>query len=313
MEQRPLGNSGLMVSPIGLGTWAMGGTVETWGVVDDRESIAAIHQALDGGVNLIDTAAVYGLGHSEQIVGKAIQGRRDAVVLATKCGLLFPVSEDELPPRCLKKESIIRECEASLRRLRTDVIDLYQCHWPDPDTPIRETMEAMGTLLKQGKIRAVGLSNYSCEEIAAAREFAPIHCLQPPFSMIHRRASEDLLPFCLEHEIGVISYSPLAKGLLTGKFDESSKLEGIRATDPDYLGSRFRSHLAIIAKLRPIAEASGMTLAQLAINWTVRQPGISAALVGAKRPSQVAENIAALDRSPSPDQQAQIDAILRES
>jgi len=301
-----------MVSPIGLGTWAMGGTVETWGHVDDRESIAATHQALDAGINLIDTAPIYGLGHSEQIVGKAIQGRRRDVVLATKCGLLFPKSTGELPPRCLKKDSILRECEASLRRLRTDVIDLYQCHWPDPDTPIRETMETMRLLLDQGKIRAIGLSNYSCEEIAAALEFAPVHSLQPPFSMIHTRAAGDLLPFCVEHDMGVICYSPLAKGLLTGKFDESAKLTGIRARDPDYIGPRFRKHLAMLAKLRPIAEAHGKTLAQLALNWTIRQPGVTAALVGAKRPSQVTENVGCLDWSPTPDEQATIEGMLRE-
>jgi len=168
-------------------------------------------------------------------------------------------------------------------------------------------------LLEQGKIRAIGLSNYSCEEIAAAREFAPIHCLQPPFSMIHRRTAEDLLPFCLEHDVGVICYSPLAKGLLTGKFDETSKIQGIRARDPDYLGSRYRQHLAMIAQLRPIAEAHGKTLAQLAINWTIMQRGITAALVGAKRPSQVIENVGAVGWRPSPDEQARIEHILRES
>jgi aryl-alcohol dehydrogenase-like predicted oxidoreductase len=210
----------------------------------------------------------------------------------------------------LKKDSVLRECDASLRRLRTDVIDLYQCHWPDPNTPVRETMEAMRTLLDQGKIRAIGLSNYSCEEIAAAREYGPVHCLQPPLSMLHLRAADDLLPFCIEHKMGVICYSPLAKGLLTGKFDTQSKLEGIRARDPDFSGTRLSEHLATMEQLRPIAERYDKTLAQLAINWAIRQPGISAALVGAKRPSQVFENAGGAGWQPSEDDCQLIDEII---
>jgi len=310
MEHRPLGTTGISVSVVGLGTWAMGATVETWGHVDDRESIAAIQQALDSGINLIDTAAIYGLGHSEEIVGKAIQGRRDDVVLATKCGMLFPDDPKMLPARCLTKESVLRECDASLRRLRTDVIDLYQCHWPDPNTPIRETMEAMRLLLDQGKIRAVGMSNFSCEEIAAAREFGPVACLQPPLSMIHLRSANDLLPYCLEHEMGVICYSPLAKGLLTGKFKEGSKLEGIRLRDADYIGTRFREHLRLLDELRPIANRCGKSLAQLAVNWAIRQPGVTSALVGAKRSSQVVGNAGAAGWSPSPEDCASIDRLI---
>ena len=173
MQLRSLGNSRLEVSCIGLGTWAMGGSIELWGHVDDRESIAAIHQALDCGINLIDTAPIYGLGHAEEIVGKAIQGRRDEVILATKCGLVFPRSERQVPTRDLSRARILRECRDSLRRLRTDVIDLYQCHWPDPETPIRETMDALVTLREQGKIRAIGLSNYGCERIEGFFGFVP--------------------------------------------------------------------------------------------------------------------------------------------
>ncbi len=291
METRPLGDSGIEVSAISLGKWAMGATVETWGHVDDRESIAAIHQALDAGINLIDTAPIYGLGHSEEIVGKAISGRRDEVILATKCGLLFPKSSNELPQRCLKPESIQRECESSLRRLRTDYIDLYQCHWPDPDTPIRETMEALRLLIEQDKIRAIGLSNYGCEKIAAAREFGPIHSLQPPFSMVQPRTAEEILPFCHDHGIAVLPYSPLGKGLLTGKFDENSELTGIRARDPEFLGSRFKANLRVVDGLKEIAMNYDKTVAQLAINWAVHYPGVTSPIVGAKRPSQVIENV----------------------
>jgi aryl-alcohol dehydrogenase-like predicted oxidoreductase len=310
VERRKLGDSGLEVSKIALGTWAMGGTVETWGYVDDRESIAAIHQAIDLGVNLIDTAPIYGLGHSEEIVGKAIQGRGHEVLVATKCGLLFPRSKDQLPPRCLSRESIFRECEQSLRRLRLDVIDLYQCHWPDPQTPIRETMHALTTLLHQQKIRAIGVSNFSCEEIAAAREFGPVHCLQLPFSMLQRRAADDLLPFAAEHKMAALAYSPLSKGLLTGKFQPGDRPGGIRAREPDFLGERFRRNLRLVDALKTIAAEYGKTVAQLVINWTAASPGVTAPLVGAKRPSQVVENVGGVGWTIADEDQARIDRLL---
>ena len=311
MQKRLLGDSGLEVSVIALGTWAMGGTVEAWGQVDDRESIAAIHQALDVGINLIDTAPIYGLGHSEEIVGKAIQGRRDEALVATKCGLLFPKSNVELPPRCLSRDSIIRECEDSLRRLRTDVIDMYQCHWPDPETHIHETMDTLTTLLEQGKIRVIGLSNFSCEQMTAAREFGPVHCLQPPFSMLHLRAAEDLIPYCIEHHIGVFPYSPLAKGLLTGKFNRDSHFEGIRKHDPQFVGERYRRNLRVVDELKKIAANYDKTVTQIVINWTASFPGVTAPIVGAKRPSQVVENAGGAGWTITEEDRARIDAIIR--
>lgn len=293
-----------------MGTRAIGGTVETRGYVDDRESIAAIHQAIDLGVNLIDTAPIYGFGHSEEIVGKAIQGRRHEVLVATQCGLLFPRSTDELPPRCLSRESIFRECEQSLRRLRVDVIDLYQCSLPDPLTPIRETMDALTTLLHQQKIRALGVSNFSCEEIAAAREFGPVHCLQLPFSMLQRRAAEDLLPYCSEHKLAVMAYSPLARGLLTGKLKRGDRPEGARARDPDFLGERFQRNLRIVEGLKEIAAGYGKTVTQLVINWTAAFPGITALIVGANRPSQVVENIGGIGWTLADEDRARIHHLL---
>ena len=313
MDRRPLGDSGLDVSIIALGTWAMGGTVEVWGCVDDRESIAAIHQALDCGINLIDTAPIYGLGHSEIIVGQAIQGRREEVILATKCGQLFPKAAEDMPERCLSRESIMRECEQSLRRLRTEVIDLYQCHWPDPETPLRETMEALTTLRRQGKIRAIGLSNFSCEQIAAAREFGPVHSVQPSFSMLNRRAADDLLPFCHEGGIGVLPYSPLAKGLLTGKFGLESSFKDMRGREPDFIGQRYRRNLRIVAALAEIASGYGKTVAQLAIQWTTSHPSITAPIVGAKRPSQVIENVGGTGWSLTMEDRALIERILKEA
>lgn len=311
MEKRPLGQSGLEISIIGLGTWAMGATFETWGHVDDRESIAAIHQAIDCGINFIDTAPIYGLGHSEEIVGNAIQGRRSEVILATKCGQLFPKNKNELPPRSLKKDSIIKECEDSLRRLRTDVIDLYQCHWPDPDTPMRETMEAMTKLLEQGKIRAIGVSNFSCDQIAAAREFGPVQCLQPPFSMLHLRALDELIPFCREHQMGVIPYSPLAKGLLTGKFDSTSTFSDIRSRDPEFMGNRYQRNLSLVDGLKSIANGYNKSVSQLVINWTTSQPGITAPIIGAKRPSQVTENVGGVGWTLRDDDRSRIESLLR--
>lgn len=311
MQRRPLGNTGLEVSLIGLGTWAMGGSVETWGHVDDRESTAAIHQALDCGINLIDTAPVYGLGHSEEIVGKAVHGRRDEVVIATKCGLLFPKSTDALPPRCLSRKSVLSECEASLRRLRTDVIDLYQCHWPDPEIRHEETMDALITLLEQGKIRAIGLSNYSCDQIAAIREFGPVHALQPPFSMLALRAADDLIPYCVEHEIAVLAYSPLAKGLLTGKFTADSRFDDIRAHDPDFIGERYRRNLRVVEQLSRIAAGYDKTVTQLVVNWTAAYPGVTAPILGAKRPSQVLEHVGGVGWTVTEEDRARIDVILR--
>lgn len=309
MQLRQLGTFGPRVSAIGLGTWAMGGAPESWGPVDDRESHAAIEQALECGINLIDTAPIYGLGHAEEIVGRAIKGRRDRVIIATKCGLQFPKDSGEPPRRSLAYHDILRECDASLRRMKINFIDLYQCHWPDPKTSIRETMDALCTLQRGDKIGAIGLSNFSCEEMTAAREFGPIVSLQAPFSMLNRRAAQDLIPFCREHDMGVLAYSPLSRGLLTGKFAITDRFSGIRARDPDFLGARYRKNLEIIEKLRPFSAKYGKTLTQLVLNWTVRTPGVTTALVGAKRHSQVAENCD-VDWPLDPRDCAEITAIL---
>lgn len=311
MERRRLGKEEISVSCIGLGTWAMGQDSRTWGHVDDRESIATIQLAVDTGVNLIDTAPIYGFGHSEEIVGKAIQGRRGEVLVATKCGLLMPRDRNELPPRCLKPESILQECEQSLRRLRVDVIDLYQCHWPDPQTPIRLTMEALATLQKQGKIRAVGLCNFGVDQITAAREFGRVDAVQIPFSLINHRAAEDLVPFCQEHGISVLAYSPLGKGLLTGKFSADARFDDIRGRDPEFLGRRFAQNLRVVDALRTIAERSHRTVAQVALNWVIGTPGLTAALCGAKRPSQIRDNLGADGWSLSPEDRAELEALTK--
>lgn len=310
MELRQLGTSDLYVTPIALGTWAMGNDA-WWGPVDDNESIATIHLAIDSGINLIDTAPIYGLGHSEQIVGKAVQDRRDRVLIATKCGLLPPTNDNGLPRRCLRAESIIRECEASLRRLRTDTIDLYQCHWPDPDTPIEETMQAMQRLLEQGKIRAIGVSNFGCQSLSQARRCGPVHSLQSPYSMLQRDVEDEILPYCIEYRIGFLAYGPLCRGLLTGKFDENTPLtDRARQIDPAFLGDTYRANLRKVRQLADIANRVGRPLSALAINWVIHRPGVTAAIVGAKRPSQLAENLQAIDWTIDPQTGAEIDRLL---
>lgn len=312
MQRRPIGASGILVSPLALGSWAFGGAPEMWGRIDDRESTSTIHYALDNGLNFIDTAPIYGNGHAETIVGRAIKGRRDEVVVATKCGSLPPSTPGGKPGRCLRKKSIFAECDASLRRLGCDHIDLYQCHWPDPDTPLEESMAAMTELLEVGKVRAIGVSNFSSEQVARARELAPVVSLQPPFSLLQRRAAEDLIPLCRSHDIAVLPYSPLAKGLLTGKFDASSTPTGVRSRDPEFLGRRFERNLAAVEALREIAAALGVSVAQLSLQWLIGFEGVTAPIVGAKRPSQLDESLGALGFELSESDRARIDDALAE-
>jgi aryl-alcohol dehydrogenase-like predicted oxidoreductase len=288
----------------------MGGAVETWGHVDDRESIAAIHTALDLGINLIDTAPTYGLGHAEEIVGKALRGRRGEAVIATQCGLLFPERRGDQPRRCLSGPNILKECELSLRRLQTDRIDLYQCHRPDPATPIRETMTALTHLWEQGDIGAIGLSNFSGEQVRAALEFGPVHAVQLPFSLLNARAANDLVPFCAEHGIAVFAYSPLARGLLTGKYRQEDTFDDLRAKDPEFQGNRYHRNLRLVEELRGIAAGYGKTPAQLALNWVATFPGITVAIFGAKRPSQVSENHDAMGWTLSAEDQHRIGVLV---
>ena len=312
MEYRQLGNSDLRVSVLALGTATMGNDPTEWGLVDDNESIAAIQTALDAGVNLIDTAPIYGNGHAETVVGRAIAGRRENVIIATKCGLLPPADDRSQLMRNLRAESIVAECEASLRRLHVENIDLYQCHWPDSATPEQETFTALEKLKAQGKVRAIGVSNYSCEQILHAMEYARIASVQPPFSMLHRRPLQDLLPFCREHEIGVIAYSPLAKGLLTGKFSADSSIAGVHATDPEFRGDRYQRNLRFVDELRAIAANNDRSPAQLALRWVIQQPGVTGAIMGVKRPSQVLENLAAAKSAISESDMCAINLLLED-
>ena len=309
MLTRQLGTSGIDVSVLGLGTRALGGDVADWGAVDDNESIAAINRALDSGINLVDTAPSYGNGHSETIVGRAVQARRSQVIVATKCGMIADEGNGTRR-RCLGKESIRAECEASLRRLHTDYVDLYQCHCPDPSTPIRETMEAMVGLQREGRIRAIGLCSFGCEQIAAALEFGPIHSVQLAFSLLTRRAATDLVPYCQEHDIAVLAHSPLALGLLAGEFQSGSRISGLRARDPEFTGPRFARNLDFVGKLREIARARDRTVAQIALNWVANHSGVTSAVFGATRLSQVDEDTGAVGWALDPRDMQSIHALL---
>jgi len=311
MEYRKLGTTELQVSVVAIGTWAMGGYVPTWGPVDDNESITAIKQGIDLGMTLIDTAPAYGHGHSEEVVGNAIADRRDQVVVATKCGLVWS-GKDGPNQRCLKPDTVRKECEASLRRLRIETIDLYQIHWPDPETPIADTMATLLALRDQGKIRVIGVSNFSCEQMSQARQHGPIHSLQTELSMLEPQARDELLPYCQEYGMGVLAFAPFARGLLTGKFAASSRFNDLRAKDRRYTGTAFQSNLALIEKLCPIAADLGCTMAQLAIRWVIQQAGVATVVTGAKRLSQVEEDAGAGDITIPNTAMDAIDAILTE-
>lgn len=275
-------------SRIGLGTWAIGGWM--WGGTDEKESIKTIHSALDQGINLIDTAPVYGFGKSEEIVGEAVRqyGRREDLLLATKVAMDW--KDEETVFRNASKERIHQEVEDSLRRLQTDYIDIYQVHWPDPVTPIHETAEALSYLYKQGKIRAIGVSNFTPEQMDIFREAAPLHTLQPPYNLFEREIESKTLPYVQDHEITTISYGSLCRGLLSGKMSTDREFEGddLRNNDPKFNQPRFKQYLNAVQELEQLAEKRfGKSVLQLAVRWVLDQPGSGIALMGGRRPDQL--------------------------
>ena len=286
-----------------FGAWAVGGW--PWGGTDEEDAIAAIRRALDLGINFIDTAPAYGLGLSEEIVGRAVQGRRDQAVIATKCGLEWHVEKgtyfftecDHKVYRYLGPESIRYECEQSLSRLGTDYIDLYQTHWQDKTTPIEDTMAELLRLKDQGKIRAIGVSNVQVSHLEEYRKIGTVDSAQELYSMLDRRIEAELLPYCRENDIAVLAYSPLAQGLLTGKIGPEREFpEGdMRRGNPRYSAENRERIRGILDGFRAIADAHGVTVGQLVIAWTLAQPGLTHALVGARNPKQVEENAGAGD------------------
>lgn len=287
MEFVKITGTDITASRIGLGTWAIGGWM--WGGTDERQSILTIHAALDKGINLIDTAPAYGQGRSEEIVGKALKeyGRRDEIVIATKTGLDW-VGETVF--RNGTKARIKKEAEDSLKRLQTDYIDIYQVHWPDPLTPIEETAEAMHELYKEGKIRAIGVSNFSPEQMDRFKSAAPLHTVQPPYNLFERGIEKDILPYCQRHGLTTLLYGSLCRGLLTGKMSKERVFTGddLRNTDPKFQEPRYSQYLDAVAGLEKLAkERFGKSVLALAVRWVLDQPGASIALWGARRPDQV--------------------------
>ncbi|MCD4825935.1 MAG: aldo/keto reductase [Phycisphaerae bacterium] len=325
MEYRRLGRTDIEISAVTFGAWAIGGWM--WGPQDHDAAIDAIRTAIDAGVTTIDTAAVYGFGRSEELVAEAVAGcQRDKLVIMTKFGLRWDHDGEgtlrfdtkDLQGNALSvhkfasPDSVIHECERSLKRLKTDYIDVYQIHWPDETTPIEETFGVIEKLIRQGKIRAAGVSNYTPELMAEADAIVPLASSQPPFSMIFRDSEQDVIPWCIEHNVGVVVYSPMQRGLLTGKFKPGHVFaEGDHRNQHRFFQpENMRRINAFLDEIRPIAEAHSATLGQLVIQWTVRQPGVTAALVGARNATQASENAAALDFQLTDEEIQQIDNHL---
>lgn len=297
-ELKKLGNSDLEITSLGVGAWAMGGGgwEFAWGEQNDQDSVGAIKAALDAGINWIDTAAVYGLGHSEEVVGKALQGVAKRPYIFTKCerrwddkGKIFP---------SLKKESVRKECEDSLRRLKVDVIDLYQVHWPQPDEEIEEGWTEMARLQQEGKVRWIGVSNFNVEQMKRAQKIAPITSLQPPYSLLARDVETEILPFCQQNNIGVIVYSPMRAGLLTGKMTKE-RAQGLpeddwRRRNPDFQEPKLSRNLQLVEILRAVGEKHRRTPGETALAWTLNNPAVTAAIVGLRRADQVNGTIGAL-------------------
>jgi aryl-alcohol dehydrogenase-like predicted oxidoreductase len=297
MQTRALGNSDLMITPIGVGAWAIGGGgwAFGWGPQDDADSVGAIVEAVEQGVNWIDTAAVYGLGHSEEIVGKAVKSLRSKPYVFTKCARIW--GEDRKIGKSLKRDSIRRECEASLRRLDVDTIDLYQIHWPEPDEDVEEGWTAMAELKAEGKVRHIGVSNFNVAQLERALKIAPITSLQPPYSMLVRGVEAEILPFCLARNIGVISYSPMRNGLLSGGMtkERAANLaeDDHRRRLPDFQEPRLSRNLELAEKLRSIGARHGRTPGEVAIAWTLANPAVTGAIVGMRAANQVSGVIGA--------------------
>jgi len=301
MKTKVLGNSDLHITPIGFGAWAIGGGDWQfgWGEQNDRDSIAAIHRALELGINWIDTAAVYGLGHSEEVVARALaewSGPRPYVF--TKCGMVW--DEDRKVDYRLNAASVRHECENSLRRLRVDAIDLYQVHWPsDRPSETEEGWRELKELRQEGKIRWIGASNFNLEELQAVQHIAPVTSLQPRYSLISRTAEIELLPYCLSQNIGVISYSPMASGLLTGAMTRdriaSLPLNDWRVRNPEFAEPKLSRNLAVAQLLRKVGQRHGVSAGEAAIAWVLHHPAITGAIVGARNAKQVEGIVGAAD------------------
>jgi len=317
MERRPLGRTGLMVSALGFGSWPMGG--DRYGAIDDAEGIRAIHRALDAGVNCVDTAPAYGSGHAEEVVGQALVGRRDQVILVTKCGIAQD-PESKAYRRDISRANILREVELSLGRLRTDVIDVYLIHWPTESTPFEEAFRAMDDLVRAGKVRFVGVSNFTVEQMERCQAARPIDVIQVGYHLFDRRMEYEVFPYCERHGIGVMGYGSLAHGLLSGTFTAETRFErgsdwrasGIIFGQPIFTTENLRKNVAVVERLaREVGAPRGVPVSQIALAWVLRNPVISVALVGARAPAEVEQNLIGAGLRLSDAEAAKIDEIMR--
>jgi aryl-alcohol dehydrogenase-like predicted oxidoreductase len=312
MQYTQLGDRGPRVSRIAFGNWSAGGD---WGSVDRAAAIAAMRTALDLGITLFDTARAYGFGAAEELLGEAlrpeIQSARESIVIATKGGLR---NDGGLPVRDSSPAALRRDLEASLRSLGTDFVDLYQVHWPDPATPIAETARALDAFVREGKVRFVGVSNYDAREMTAFQQVRPIDTVQPPYHLFRRDIEESILPFAREHGIGVLVYGPMAHGLLSGRMTESTGFapDDWRSRSDMFAGDAFKRNLGIVRRLEELAYERGVTVAQLAIAWTLANPAVDVAIVGARNPEQIRQTAPAADVQLSPQDLARIEQILRD-
>lgn len=316
MQKRKLGKTGLELTTIGLGTWAIGGPWQYgWGPQDDKESTETILQAIDLGINWLDTAPIYGCGHSEIVVGKALKELSEKPIIATKCGLRWNAKREKIND--LTADSILRECDESLQRLRVDAIDLYQMHWPVPDNQLEWAWEAMARCKQEGRVKNLGVCNITIEQLKRLQRIETVDSIQNPYSMINRSIEKDLLDYCEKNSIGVLAYSPMQKGLLTGKFTA----DYLKTLAPDdhrvlmdlnFKSPRFEKNIEMVEQLSQIAADYGKTTAQLAIAWVLRQNAVTSAIVGARRPGQIEQTAPAADWTLDAELLEKIDAILKQ-
>jgi aryl-alcohol dehydrogenase-like predicted oxidoreductase len=314
MKTRLLGNSDLNITPIGFGAWAIGGSgwAFGWGAQDDADSVAAIHEALDLGINWIDTAAIYGLGHSEEVVARALEGVKKRPYVFTKCERIW--DDKRQIGKSLKADSLRRECEVSLRRLKVDVIDLYQIHWPEPEEDVEEGWSTLTKLREEGKVRWIGLSNFNVPQMRRARAIAPITSLQPHYSLVNRKIEAEVLPYAAANNIGVIAYSPMASGLLTGAMtrERIANLppDDWRRNNRNYQEPLLSRNLKLVDLLRDIGKKHGVTPGAAAVAWVLRVPAVTGAIVGARRPGQLKELVGAAELQLSDEDVATLDRFL---
>ncbi len=315
METRKLGNTDMDITPIGFGTFALGGEgwLASWGPQDDDDSIATIRHALDLGINWIDTAAIYGIGHSEEVVARALKGRANRPYIFTKCSRK-PTPDGKITG-VLKADSIRQEVEDSLRRLQVDVIDLYQIHWPMPEEDIEEGWTTMAKLKEEGKVRWIGVSNFNVSQMRRIQPIAPISSLQPPYSLLRRGVEDEILPFCKENNIGVIVYSPLAQGLLTGTWT-AERVQNLPESDHRRRSSEFQEprlsrNSALAGLLGEIGKRHGCSAGEVAIAWTLRQSAVTGAIVGGRRPAQIDGILGAAEFRLSQEEIGEIEAFVK--